>query len=88
MKREKEQVNICYDALMFASTQAQARQAAHELVRLILGDEALNQPLEESLRKVCREMRPAKDEREQVRFEAEFLELVAAPTSAAGTMAA
>ena len=64
------------------------RTAAHELVKLVLGEEGLRQPLEDSLRIVCRRLRPAEDEKEQARFEAEFLELVTAPTSATNTIAA
>lgn len=88
MNRHLQQVNACYDTLMFASTPAQARQAARELVKLVLGEEALVKPLEESLRAVCRRIRPAEDNKEQSRFEAEFVELVTSPTSARDTMAA
>jgi hypothetical protein len=88
MDRHLQQVNTLYDTLMFANTPKQARTAARELVKLILGEEALSQPLEDSLRKVCRRLRPAGDAKEQARFEAEFLELVTAPTSATHTIAA
>jgi hypothetical protein len=73
---------------MFANTPEQARQAARELVMLVLGEEALSQPLEDTLRAVCRRLRPAEDAREQARFEEEFIELVTAPTSASRTIAA
>jgi len=76
-----------YDALMFATTRDGARKAARELVQLVLGDEAVNRPLEEGLRGVCRRLRPSENPAEQARFEAEFVELAFAPTSAR-TMAA
>lgn len=76
-----------YDALMFATTRDAARKAARELVQLVLGDEAANRPLEEGLRGVCRRLRPSENPAEQARFEAEFVELAFAPTSAR-TMAA
>ena len=88
MDRHLQQVNTWYDTLMFANSPKQARTAARELVKLVLGDSALNQPLEDSLKIVCRRLRPAEDEKEQARFEAEFLELVTAPTSATHTIAA
>jgi hypothetical protein len=89
MDRHLQQVNTWYDTLMFANSRTQARTAAHELIRLVLGEEALqNRPLEDNLRIVCRRLRPAADAREQARFEAEFLELVTAPTSATSTIAA
>jgi hypothetical protein len=88
MDRHLQQVNTWYDTLMFANTPKQARTAARELVRLVLGENALNQPLEEGLKVVCRRLRPAEDVKEQARFEAEFLELVTAPTSATHTIAA
>lgn len=88
MDRHLQQVNTWYDTLMFANSPKQARTAARELVKLVLGDDALYQPLEEGLRLVCRRLRPAEDSKEQARFEAEFLELVNAPTSATNTIAA
>jgi len=88
MDRHLQQVNTWYDTLMFANSPKQARTAARELVRLVLGEGALNQPLEETLKIVCRRLRPAEDRKEQARFEAEFLELVTAPTSATHTIAA
>ena len=80
-------VNAHYDALMFATSPDTARKAARELVELVLGDEAANRPLEESLRSVCRRLRPSENPAEEARFEAEFVELAFAPTSAR-TMAA
>ncbi len=88
MDRHLEQVNTWYDTLMFANSPKQARTAARELVRLVLGESALNQPLEDALKIVCRRLRPAEDAKEQARFESEFLELVNAPTSATHTIAA
>jgi hypothetical protein len=88
MDRHLQQVNVLYDTLMFANTPKQAQTAARELVKLVLGENALNRPLDESLRAVCRRLRPAEDAKEQARFEAEFLELVSSPTSATHTMAA
>jgi len=80
-------ISAQYDALMFATTRDAARKAARELVQLVLGDEAANRPLEEGLRSVCRRLRPSENPAEQARFEAEFVELAFAPTSAR-TMAA
>jgi hypothetical protein len=88
MDRHIRKVTECYDTLMFANTPEQARQAASELVKLVLGEEALSRPLEDGLRTVCRRLRPADDAREQARFEEEFIELVTAPTSASRTIAA
>jgi hypothetical protein len=61
--------------MMFAKSPDAARKAARELVRVVLGDDAVKQPLEESLRECCRRMRPANDPREQARYEAEFIEM-------------
>jgi hypothetical protein len=88
MDRHIQQVNVWYDTLMFANTPEQARTAARELVKLVLGNDGLKNPLEESLRAVCRRLRPAEDAKEQARFEIEFLELVNSPTSASRTIAA
>jgi hypothetical protein len=74
-------INAQYDALMFAATRETARKAARELVELVLGDEAQNHPLEENMREVCRRIRPAEDDAEQARFEAEFIELAITPRS-------
>jgi len=88
MDRHLQQVNTWYDTLMFANSPKQARVAARELVRLVLGETALDMPIEDALKIVCRRLRPAEDAKEQARFEAEFLELVTAPTSATHTIAA
>jgi hypothetical protein len=68
-----------YDALMFAKTPEVARKAAVALVRVVLGEEAMERPLDETLREVCREIRPSSDPKEQGRYEAEFVELVMGP---------
>jgi hypothetical protein len=86
-KNTQAAISARYDALMFATTREAARKAARELVQLVLGDEAANRPLEEGLRGVCRRLRPSENPAEQARFEAEFVELAFAPTSAR-TMAA
>jgi hypothetical protein len=78
-RKTQEAINAQYDALMFASTRETARKSARELIQLVLGDEAQNRSFEENMREVCRTMRPAEDDAEQARFEAEFLELVIAP---------
>jgi hypothetical protein len=75
MNRESQLMNERYEAMMFAKSPEVARKAARELVRVVLGDDAVRQPLEESLRECCRRMRPAEDPREQARFEAEFVEM-------------
>src|SRR5579875_670069 len=75
MNRDTALINDRYKAMMFARSPEAARKAARELVRLILGDEAVRRPLEETLRECCRKIRPAEDPREQARFEAEFVEL-------------
>jgi hypothetical protein len=64
---------------MFAKSADAAREAAVELVRTLLGEEALERPLEDNLRECCRILRPAKDPREQLRFEDEFIELAMWP---------
>ena len=87
MNRYTELVNARYEAMMFAKTAEEARKAAHELVRVVLGDDAPKRSLEEALKETCRRMRPSEDPREQARFEAEFVELDIWPNSA-GTMAA
>lgn len=73
---------------MFAKTPEAARKAARELVRVVLGDEAVRQPLDEALRNCCRRLRPAEDPREQARFEAEFIELGIWPDSSEKLVAA
>jgi hypothetical protein len=82
MTRHAELIHARYEAMLFARSANEARNAARELVRAALGDEALDMPLEEGLREVCRELRPASDPREQFRFEAEFVELGIWPQNA------
>ena len=78
----KNHYDVHYDALMFAKTPELARKAARELVRAVLGDESLERPLDESLREVCRKIRPSSDPKEQPRYELEFVELVSGPGAA------
>jgi hypothetical protein len=80
----KASYDIPYDALMFAKTPEQARKAAVTLVRVVLGEEAVERPLDETLREVCREIRPSSDPKEQARYESEFVELVMGPRLGAG----
>ncbi len=75
MNKNSQLVNERYEAMMFAKSPQAARRAGRELVRLVLGDDAADRPLEESLREVCRKIRPSDDAREQLRFENEFVEL-------------
>ena len=63
MNRHSELINERYEAMMFAKDAEVGRKAARALVRLVLGDEALNQPLEEALRETCRKLRPSTDPR-------------------------
>ena len=81
MNRRTQLINDRYEALMFAKTSDQARAAAGELIRVVLGDQAIEKPLEEALRECCRVLRPSQDPREQQRFEAEFIELGVWPNS-------
>jgi hypothetical protein len=74
-------INDRYDALMFAKSPETAHKAATELVRIVLGEEALDRPLEQALRETCRRLRPSQDPKEQARFEAEFVELGIWPNS-------
>ena len=83
MNRLSQLINERYDALMFAKSSEAARKAATELVRTVLGDQALDRPLADALRETCRRLRPSQDAREQARFEAEFVELGIWPASAA-----
>lgn len=87
MNRYTELLNARYEAMMFAKTAEDARRAAHELVRVVLGEEAPQWSLQEALRETCRRIRPSQDSQEQARFEAEFVELGIWPNSAQ-TMAA
>ncbi len=75
MNKHIQLINDRYEALMFAKTPEAARKAGRELVRTVLGDEALERPLEQALRECCRRLRPSADPKEQARFETEFLEL-------------
>jgi hypothetical protein len=75
MNRENALINDRYEAMMFAKSPEAARKAARDLVRVLLGEEALRLPLQEGLRECCRRLRPADDPREQARFEAEFIEM-------------
>ena len=75
MNRNSQLINQRYDELMFAKSPEAARRAGRELVRVVLGDEAAQRPLEESLRATCRRLRPSDDPKEQARFESEFVEL-------------
>ena len=75
MNRHNQLVNERYEALMFAKTPQAAQKAARELIRIVLGDEAAERPLDQALRDTCRVLRPSHDPREQARFESEFLEL-------------
>jgi hypothetical protein len=81
MNRRTEMINDRYEALMFAKTPEQAQVSARELIRVVLGEELAHKPLEEALRECCRVMRPSQDPREQLRFEAEFVELGIWPNS-------
>ncbi|HEY1947424.1 MAG TPA: hypothetical protein VGG97_10490 [Bryobacteraceae bacterium] len=80
----KASYDVPYDALMFAKTPELARKAAVALVRVVLGEEAIERPLDETLREVCREIRPSSDPNEQARYESEFVELVMGPRPGAG----
>jgi hypothetical protein len=82
MNRNSQIINERYDALMFARSPESARKAARELVKVVLGEEALERPLEETLRECCRRLRPSDDPKEQARFESEFVELGIWPNTA------
>lgn len=82
MNRRTQLINDRYEALMFAKTPEIARKAARELVRVVIGEESLQKPLDQALRDCCRVLRPSSDPREQARFEAEFLELAFWPNEA------
>ena len=75
----KSVIDAKYEAMLFAKSAEAAREAAVELVRTLLGEEVLERPLENTLRECCRILRPAKDPREQLRFEEEFVELAIWP---------
>jgi hypothetical protein len=80
MNRHNQLVNDRYEALMFAKTPQAAQKAARELIRIVLGDEGIERPLDQALRETCRVLRPSQDPREQARFESEFLELAFWPS--------
>ncbi len=89
MNRHTQLINDRYEDLMFAKTSDQARAAARELIRVVLGEEAAaNKPLEDGLRECCRVFRPSQDPREQQRFEVEFIELAIWPNSSHTQIAA
>lgn len=88
MNRRNQLINDRYEALMFAKSQEAARKAARELVRVVIGEEGLQRPLEQALRDCCKVLRPSQDPREQARFEAEFLELAFWPTESQRAAAA
>jgi hypothetical protein len=75
MTRNSQLIETRYDALMFAKTPEAAREAAKELVRTVLGEEAMARPLTDTLRECCRILRPAPEGKDQARFEEEFIEL-------------
>ena len=75
MNRADASINASYEAMLFARNPHSARNAARRLVRAVLGEEATNQPLEDSLRRCCQKLRPAADPKDQARFEEEFIEL-------------
>lgn len=79
MSRRKSLIDSRYEELLFAKSAEAAREAATELVRIVLGEDALARPLADAVRDCCRVLRPAKDPREQLRFEEEFLELAIWP---------
>lgn len=83
MNKQTQLINERYEALLFARTPESGRKAAKELIKVVLGEGALQQQsFEEALRQTCRKFRPSRDPREQARFEQEFLELALAPTPA------
>ena len=83
MPNTNQTIDSRYDALLFARTPEIARKAAQDLVRVVLGEEAVKRPLRETLRECCRVLRPARDPRDQNRFEEEFVELVFWPGKSA-----
>jgi hypothetical protein len=79
MPHTNQLIETCYDALLFAKSPDSARQAAKNLVKAVLGEEAAQHSLSEGLRECCRVLRPARDPKDQPRFEEEFLELGCCP---------
>lgn len=88
MNRQTQLINDRYEALMFAKSSEAARRAARELIRVVLGEEAVGRSLEQALRDCCRQLRPSQDPKEQTRFEAEFIELAIWPESNSQRVAA
>jgi hypothetical protein len=70
-----EDIQVHYDAMMFARSPKEARYAAQRLVRAVLGDDAAGRPLDQTLRECCRVLRPAPNPLDEARFEDEFVEL-------------
>jgi hypothetical protein len=83
MSKMSELIENRYDALMFAKSPDDARGAAVELVRAVLGEEATKRSLRDTLKECCRILRPAADPKDQVRFEDEFVELAFWPGKSA-----
>ena len=83
MSKMSEVIENRYDALMFAKTPEEARLAAVELVRVVLGEEASKRSLRDTLKECCRILRPAADSKDQARFEDEFVELAFWPGKSA-----
>jgi hypothetical protein len=83
MSKMSELIENRYDALMFAKSPDDARAAAIELVRAVLGEEATKRSLRDTLKECCRILRPAADPKDQVRFEDEFVELAFWPGKSA-----
>jgi len=81
MNKQTQLINERYEALLFARDPQAGRKAAKELIKAVLGENALQLPLEDALRQTCRKFRPSRDPREQARFEEEFIELVTSPTA-------
>jgi hypothetical protein len=83
MTKMSEVIENRYDALMFAKSPDDARAAAVELVRAVLGEEATKRPLRDTLKECCRILRPATDPKDEARFEDEFVELAFWPGKSA-----
>lgn len=83
MTKMSESIENRYDALMFAKSPDDARAAAVELVRAVLGEEATKRSLRDTLKECCRVLRPATEAKDQARFEDEFVELAFWPGKSA-----
>jgi hypothetical protein len=79
MRYRNSSTDAHYEALLFANSAEAARDAAVELVRIVLGEDAVGRRLKDALRACCRILRPAKDPRKELRFEEEFVELAIWP---------